>query len=148
MTPAENPLTPFVHAAVVAHALDVDAAQGAVGAPEAGATVLFRGVIRDHDGGRTDITGLDYSAHPDADAIMRRVVEGVAAAHPGVRVHAVHRIGSLDIGDDALVVAVAAAHRQEAFACCAAVVDAVKAEVPIWKRQTYARGDHDWVGLT
>lgn len=143
----ENPVPALVHAAVTEDVLDAVTAERAVAHPACGAGVVFRGVIRDHDSGRTDVTALEYTGHPDADAIMRAVVERVAAAHPGVRVHAVHRLGDLRIGDDALIVAVAAAHRREAFACCAAVVDAVKADVPIWKRQDYASGDHAWVGL-
>lgn len=143
----ENPVAPLLHAAVTEAPLDAAAAERAVASDACGATVVFRGVIRDHDDGRTDVTTLEYTCHPDADAILRAVVGRVAAAHPGTRVHAEHRIGGLRVGEDALVVAVAAAHRGEAFACCAAVVDAVKAEVPIWKRQEYAGGDHSWVGL-
>ncbi|GAA4284232.1 molybdenum cofactor biosynthesis protein MoaE [Brevibacterium daeguense] len=145
--PGENIPRPFVHAAITTEAIDVGAVQAAVTTPETGAAVVFRGIIRNHDEGRTDVIALDYTSHPDAEAIMRRVVSGVAADHLEVRIVAVHRIGPLAIGEDALVVATASAHRAEAFACAAEAVDAIKAEVPIWKQQRYAAGDHSWVGL-
>jgi molybdopterin synthase catalytic subunit len=64
-----------------------------------------------------------------------------------VRLWAEHRLGRLAVGDDALVVVVASAHRREAFAACAELVDRIKARVPIWKKQDYADGTHDWVGI-
>ncbi|MGW9826396.1 molybdenum cofactor biosynthesis protein MoaE [Brevibacterium sp. CS2] len=143
----ENTPAPYVAARITTDPLDPRAAQAAVTTVETGAAVVFSGVIRNHDEGRTDVVALDYTAHPDAAAIIAEVVARVAAEHPGVRVDAAHRIGPLRVGEDALVVAVASAHRTEAFACCAALVDAIKAEVPIWKRQDYAGGDHSWVGL-
>lgn len=127
--------------------MDPTAAEAAVTTPQTGATVSFRGVIRTHDSGRDDVTGLTYTAHPDAADILAETVVAVAAEHPQTRIWCGHRLGALSIGDEALLVTVAAAHRAEAFACCAAVVDAVKAEVPIWKQQHYASGGHDWVGL-
>lgn len=145
---AENTPAPHVAARITTEPLDPRAAQAAVTTAETGAAVVFSGVIRNHDEGRTDVVALDYTAHPDAGRIIAAVVARVAAEHPGVRIDAAHRIGALRVGEDALVVAVASAHRAEAFACCAALVDAIKAEVPIWKRQDYAGGDHSWVGLT
>ncbi len=143
----ENVPPPSVTSAITRDPLDPRAAEDAVTTPETGAAVVFRGIIRNHDDGRTDVVALDYTAHPDAPRIMDTVVRRVAAEHPEVRVAARHRIGPLRVGEDALVVAVASAHRAEAFACCSALVDAIKAEVPIWKRQDYAGGDHSWVGL-
>lgn len=114
---------------------------------ESGAVVEFAGVIRNHDSGRTGITGLSYTCHPDAEAMLEAVVGETSAAFPGTRVFCQHRVGELAVGDVAIVVAVAAAHRGQAFACCEAVVDAVKARVPIWKEQHYSDGSHDWVGI-
>ena len=65
----------------------------------------------------------------------------------GLRVAAIHRVGALSIGDVALVAAVAAPHRAEAFAVCAQLVDLVKERTPIWKRQHLAEGTTEWVGL-
>lgn len=137
----------IVEASVVETALSADAAAAAVLTPQMGAIVTFRGTIRDHDEGRSGVTGLDYTAHPEASSIMRRVVTEVAADHPDTRIYCSHRIGALDVGEYAIVVAVASAHRKAAFACCEAVVDAVKANVPIWKQQHFVEGDHTWVGL-
>ena len=116
-----------------------------VGHDAAGAVVTFEGVVRDHDGGRT-VRWLDYSAHPEAEAVLRAVAEEVAAAHPGTRIAAAHRVGRLAIGDVALAAAVSAAHRDRAFAACAALVDAIKERVPIWKEQGFADGSTEWVG--
>jgi len=110
-----------------------------------GALVVFEGVIRDHDHGAS-VTALDYSAHPDAEQFLARVCAEVAAGS-GLAVAAAHRVGSLTVGDVALVAAVAAPHRAEAFAACALLIDRIKAEVPIWKRQHLADGATEWVGL-
>ena len=91
--------------------------------------------------------GLDYTCHPDAVKVLAQVVGEVAQAHQGTRVLCEHRVGSLQVGDVAIVVAVAAAHRKVAFDCCEDVVNQVKARVPIWKQQHYDTGGHDWVGL-
>lgn len=115
---------------------------------ECGAVVEFSGVIRNHDGGRGGVVGLDYTCHPDAEQMLAEVVGEVARAHPGTRVFCEHRVGSLQVGDVAIVVAVAAAHRKEAFDCCEDVVNQVKSRVPIWKQQHYESGEHDWVGIT
>lgn len=132
-------------ARVVEAPIDVEAVEAAVLTRADGALVTFRGVIRDHDGGR-GVQGLDYSAHPDAEAFLRNVCAEVAERH-GLVVAAVHRIGTLDIGDVALVAAVASPHRAQAFAACSELVDAIKAGVPIWKRQHTTDGRTEWVGL-
>jgi molybdopterin synthase catalytic subunit len=112
----------------------------------AGAVVGFSGVVRDHDGGRS-VTRLDYSAHPNALETLREVAAEVAAASPGVRAIAVsHRIGTLQIGDAALVAAVAADHRKAAFETCALLVDTVKERLPVWKHQYFSDGTDEWVG--
>lgn len=136
-----------VHAGVSERGLDAARARVAVIADECGAVVGFSGIIRNHDGGRSGVTGLEYSAHPDANTVMREVAEEIAAEFPGIRIWAEHRIGALRVGDSALEAAVAAAHRKEAFAACDALVDRIKLRVPIWKRQTYTDGTHSWVGL-
>ena len=111
----------------------------------AGAVVGFAGVVRDHDGGRT-VTRLEYSAHPNAQRTLAEVVAAVAAESTGVRAIAVsHRIGRLEIGDAALVAAVAADHRQAAFQTCARLVDRVKELLPVWKHQFFADGSDEWV---
>ena len=117
-----------------------------VSRPAAGAVVGFVGMIRDHDHGR-QVLRLEYSAHPSAPDVIAEVVAEVAARSAGVRaVAASHRIGVLEIGEAALVVAVAADHRQAAFSSCAELVDAIKARLPVWKRQFFADGTDEYVG--
>ena len=70
----------------------------------------------------------------------------VARAHPEVRISVVHRVGELRIGDVALAAVVASAHRREAFAACAELIDEVKDKVAIWKHQYFSDGDDEWVG--
>jgi len=132
-------------AAVQAHPLSLEECSAAVGGPAAGAIVTFAGIVRDHDGGRP-VVALDYEAHPTAGATLRAVAEEIAASHPGVRIAIAHRTGALAIGDLALACAVSAAHRAEAFAACGALIDEVKARLPIWKEQRFGDGTSEWVG--
>ena len=112
----------------------------------AGAIVGFVGMIRDHDDGR-GVSRLEYSAHPSAEQVFADVITEVAEQSAGVRaVAASHRIGVLQIGEAALVAAVAADHRQAAFATCARLVDTIKARLPVWKHQFFDDGTEEWVG--
>ncbi|MFJ6001975.1 molybdenum cofactor biosynthesis protein MoaE [Arthrobacter sp. NPDC092385] len=134
-----------VHAAVEDTPITPEQAHAGVDSPRCGAVVGFSGVVRNHDGGR-DVTSLSYSAHPSAERIIREVADEVAARHDGVRIWVAHRIGPLAIGDQALVAAVGAAHRGEAFTACSELVDLVKERVPIWKEQFFTDGSVEWVG--
>jgi molybdopterin synthase catalytic subunit len=125
--------------------LSLDTCISAVNSDDAGAVVTFAGVVRDHDGGRA-VRSLDYEAHPTAGAAITSIAESVAAAFPGVRIAVEHRTGSLGVGDLALTCAVSSAHRAEAFAACARLIDEVKLGVPIWKNQHFADGTTEWVG--
>ncbi|MFV0634953.1 molybdenum cofactor biosynthesis protein MoaE [Demequina sp.] len=130
--------------------LSVDAHIAAVTGPTHGAVTTFLGQVRDHDPSvEGEVTHLDYSAHPDAQAILARIVREVtgASAFP-VSVAATHRIGLLAVGDAAIVVAAAGSHRAETFEVCREVVERVKAEVPIWKREILRDGTHTWVGIS
>jgi molybdopterin synthase catalytic subunit len=128
----QDPIELSEHEALVAH-------------QAAGAVVGFAGVVRDHDGGR-EVTRLEYSAHPSVQEILQKVAAEVAADCQGVRAIAVsHRVGTLQIGDAALVAAVAADHRGAAFDTCARLVDTVKARLPVWKHQFFADGSDEWV---
>lgn len=115
-----------------------------VGRSTAGAVVGFAGAVRDHDHGRT-VTLLEYTAHPDAEAVLAQVAADVALL-PGVLAIAVsHRLGELKVGDVALACAVSAAHRAEAFDACRELVDEVKRRIPVWKRQVFDDGTDEWV---
>jgi molybdopterin synthase catalytic subunit len=127
-----------------AEPLSVDEVRAAVADPSAGAIALFLGVVRDHDHGRA-VTSLSYSAHPSAAAELVRAAEKIAAGYDVHGIAVVHRTGDLQIGDLAVVAAVAAGHRGEAFAACEALIDEVKATVPIWKHQFFPGGDSEWV---
>ncbi|MEV5649697.1 molybdenum cofactor biosynthesis protein MoaE [Nocardia sp. NPDC052254] len=123
--------------------LDPDEVEEAVTGPQHGAVVVFTGKVRDHDAGQA-VSALEYSAHPEAGKFLARVCAEMTA-ESGLPVAAVHRIGSLTVGDPAIAVAVAAPHRREAFTICAELVDRIKHEVPIWKRQLFADGMSEWV---
>ncbi|WP_372729834.1 molybdenum cofactor biosynthesis protein MoaE [Nocardioides sp.] len=127
--------TPLDVAEVVA-ALDDDASGG---------LTLFVGRVRDHDGGK-GVDGLDYSAHPSALERLRQVCARIAEEYDVTGVAAVHRTGALAIGDIAVVVATTAAHRGAAFEASRALIDTLKAEVPIWKHQRFGDGSDEWVG--
>ncbi len=113
--------------------------------PANGALVGFQGIVRDHDGGR-GVTLLEYQAHPDAERFLLDCCRAVSDS-TGLPVAAIHRVGPLTVGDLALLAVVAAPHRAEAFAACAELVERIKAGVPIWKRQHFAEGVSEWVGL-
>jgi molybdopterin synthase catalytic subunit len=125
--------------------LDVAEVLAAVEDPGAGGVVSFTGLVRDSDGGR-DVTELEYVAHPDAEAALRRVAEAVAADLPVRALAAVHRTGLLAVGDIAVVVAASAAHRGQAFEAARRLIDDLKEQTPIWKRQVFREGDQEWVG--
>ena len=117
----------------------------AVTDPRCGAIVTFDGVVRDHDDGR-GVERLEYSAHPTAGAAIGDVALEIAERYPDTLIAVAHRYGPLEIGDSALVCAVAAPHRKQAFAACDELVDTVKQRVPIWKHQHFSDGASEWTG--
>ncbi|MFI7617869.1 molybdenum cofactor biosynthesis protein MoaE [Nonomuraea terrae] len=126
--------------------LSVDEVLAAVGDHAAGGTTFFVGTVREQDHGKP-VTRLAYSAHPTAEAELRQVAEKVAADFPVTALAAVHRVGELELGDTAVIVAVAAPHRDEAFKAARRLIDDLKASVPIWKHQVFADGETEWVGV-
>jgi molybdopterin synthase catalytic subunit len=128
------------------HPLDVGKALRLVSGPEVGGIALFVGTVRnrDHD---ADVLSLDYTQHPSALEMLTRCAEQTAHQHDVLAIAVEHRVGHLELGDIAVVVAVGAVHRGEALAACAHLINTVKAEVPIWKEQHFASGDSEWVGL-
>jgi molybdopterin synthase catalytic subunit len=111
-----------------------------------GGVDVFVGTVRDHDHDR-GVTGLEYTAHPSALDRLRDVAQGVAEKYDVLAVAAVHRVGRLEIGDEAVVVATAAVHREEAFDASRALIDELKDTVPIWKHQMFTDGRDEWVGI-
>jgi molybdopterin synthase catalytic subunit len=125
--------------------LSVDEVRAAVADPGAGGIALFAGAVRDCDHGQR-VTGLSYRAHPSAETELRRVAEVIAEKFKVTAVAAVHRVGDLAVGDLAVVVATSCPHRADAFDACRALIDELKASVPIWKHQRFADGASEWVG--
>jgi molybdopterin synthase catalytic subunit len=126
--------------------LSLDEVRAAVADPAAGGIALFAGVVRNNDSDK-GVNALAYSAHPSAEDQLRDVAEMIVGKHPDViGLAAVHRTGDLEIGDLAVVVAVSTGHRAEAFDACRALIDELKASVPIWKHQLFADGSAEWVG--
>ncbi len=118
----------------------------AVSGPRAGAISTFIGTVRDHDPSvEGEVVGLDYSAHPTA----REVIAAIAAQHDsdGVHIAVTHRIGHLTVGEAAIIAAVSAPHRREALDTVSSLVEQIKAELPVWKRELLADGSHTWVGI-
>ena len=112
-----------------------------------GGVAAFLGRVRDHHGGR-GVLRLEYSAYgPMAEEQCARIVAEAEARWP-VRVALEHRVGPLEIGDVAVAVAAAGAHRDEAFAACRFVIEEVKRRVPIWKKEFYHDGSVEWVEPT
>ncbi len=126
-------------------ALDVPEVLDALADAASGGLTLFVGTVRDHDGGK-GVTGLEYSAHPTALDRLRDVCDEVAREYDVRALAAVHRIGTLAIGDAAVVVATASSHRGDAFDASRALIDRLKQTVPIWKHQVFADGTDEWVG--
>jgi molybdopterin synthase catalytic subunit len=111
-----------------------------------GAVATFVGVVRDHHRQRP-VDHLEYHAYP-AMAVeeLQRIADELARSHDVGRIALVHRTGRLQVGEISVVVAVAAAHRGPALACCAAGIEAVKARAPIWKKEFFADGgEPEWV---
>lgn len=134
-------------AAISGERLDVDAHLAAIDDPRAGAVTTFIGRVRDHDPeAATAVVALEYTAHPDAEAVLRTIADRATEGTDAV-VAVSHRVGALAIGDAAVVIAVAAAHRGVAFDVCRAVIEEIKRELPVWKRQREADGTARWLGL-
>jgi molybdopterin synthase catalytic subunit len=132
---------------VTTEPLSSDALADVVTVPEAGGVVVFLGVVRNNSAGRR-VVALEYEAHvPMAEAKMKEIGEAVHRRWPDVKqVAMAHRIGRLGIGDASVVIAVSAAHRQQAFEACHFAIDRLKETVPIWKREIFEDGAV-WVGL-
>jgi molybdopterin synthase catalytic subunit len=126
--------------------LNVDQALRLVLGPAVGGIALFVGTVRNSDHG-SGVVSLDYTQHPSALEVLTKCAEETADQHDVLAIAVEHRVGHLEVGDIAVVVAVGAVHRGEALAACAHLINTLKAEVPIWKEQHFASGASEWVGL-
>lgn len=127
--------------------LSLDAHLDAVDDATAGAVSTFLGRVRDHDPDAAEaVVALEYTAHPDAEQTLHRIAE-TAAGDTGAIVAVSHRVGRLDVGEAAVIIAVASAHRDVAFTVCREVIETIKRELPVWKRQVEADGTTAWKGI-
>lgn len=131
---------------ITAEPLDPAPLVALVQGPAMGAVVTFAGVVRDNFGGRPTAY-LEYEAYePMAVAVLAQLADE-ARAFPGVGLIAIHhRVGRLEIGETAVLIVVAAAHRHEAFAAAEQIMDRIKEVAPIWKKEIWADGASEWVG--
>ncbi|MFT4216231.1 MAG: molybdenum cofactor biosynthesis protein MoaE [Micropruina sp.] len=138
-----TPTARVAYTAVHDQQLDVARLSALVSDERAGALVTFTGTVRDHDHGRA-VTGIEYVGHPSAGTVIAEVAAEFTG-RDGVHAIAVeHRVGTLTIGDLALVAAVSASHRSQAFGTCSDLVDRIKERLPIWKRQLFTDGTAEW----
>jgi molybdopterin synthase catalytic subunit len=134
-------------AAISDRSLDLDAHLAAVDDPTCGAVTTFVGRVRDHDpDAASAVVALEYTAHPDAEQTLERITRDAIGSTEAL-VAVSHRIGRLEVGDAAVIIAVASPHRAEAFEVCRAVIEAIKTDLPVWKRQVEADGSTAWKGL-
>ncbi|MDX1657631.1 MAG: molybdenum cofactor biosynthesis protein MoaE [Nitriliruptorales bacterium] len=134
-----------VEVVLTSDVLRVEDAVAHVTRPDCGGIGVFLGVVRDEGG---TVAALEYEAWEEAaDPAMRTVADTVLDAHPDVRaVYLAHRLGRLAVGETSVIVAASAPHRPAAFAATRALIDELKAEVPIWKREEFRDGSARWPG--
>ena len=133
-----------VEARLTRSPIDGDALTRAVSHPGCGAVVLFLGVVRDREGER-EVERLEYEAYERlAEERLSDIARTALRRWPEARIGIVHRLGSLELGETSVAVAVAAAHRAEAFECCRAIMESVKTSVPIWKK-SFGLDGSKWV---
>lgn len=146
MTADNGHVTDIRRVAVSEAPIDAAALERLVDDARVGAIVTFSGNVRDHDHGRA-VRSLFYEGHPSAQQVLEEVAAGIAADFDLIALAVEHRIGEIAIGESALVVCAASAHREQAFAACAAAVDRTKDALPVWKHQVFADGTDEWVNF-
>ncbi|CAN2242524.1 MoaE Molybdopterin converting factor, large subunit [Candidatus Planktophila vernalis] len=134
----------LVYAVVTDAPVHIQELSKLVANPHSGAVVTFCGDVRDHDGGK-EVASLLYEIHPSAPEQIKLITQSIMGRFEIEKVAVAHRYGDIAIGETAFAVAVSAAHRQAAFDACAAIVDEVKAKLPIWKHQKFTDGSDEWV---
>jgi len=125
--------------------LSIDECFAAVSRPESGGVALFIGTVRNHNQGQ-QVSLLEYQAYASmAEKELRSLIEEIEGERPGTTLACTHRVGSLGVGDIAVICAASAAHRGEAFLACQELIDRLKTRVPVWKREHGDAGPH-WLG--
>ena len=137
-------MSELVYAVVTDAPVHIQELSKLVANPHSGAVVTFCGDVRNHDGGK-EVASLLYEIHPSAPEQIKLITQSVIGRFEIEKVAVAHRFGDIAIGETAFAVAVSAAHRQAAFDACSAIVDEVKAKLPIWKHQKFTDGTDQWV---
>jgi molybdopterin synthase catalytic subunit len=131
---------------IVRGPIDLDEVLDSVKSPKAGAIDVFIGTTRNHSDGR-EVLFLEYEAYePMAVKLMEAIGAEARRRWAIDRFAIVHRVGRVEVGDASVVIAVSAAHRREAFEACRYVIDALKRDIPIWKKEAFSDGEV-WVGI-
>ncbi len=121
--------------------IDTESLVAEVGRPDAGATVLFTGTVRDHSGGKDGVTHLDYEVYPEVvEAKIREIVDDAMARWPLLSVVVEHRSGEVRLQEASVAVVVSSAHRDDAFEAARFVIDELKTRAPIWKKEFWPGG--------
>ena len=136
-------MRPSVH--LVSEPLDRDALRNEVSDPAAGAVLLFEGTVRDHSDGLSGVVALEYEAQASmAGKIISAILADAAREFPVRKIAVRHRLGRVELGEPTIIIAVSAAHRDEAYRASRSIIDRIKHEAPIWKREILADGSGAW----
>lgn len=135
-----------VRADVTTQTIEVEQLAALVRDNRAGAVVVFSGDVRNHDGGK-EVISLTYEIHPTANEQIAIITHALLTQRDVIKVALSHRYGEIAIGETAFAIAVSAAHREAAFETCSALVDEIKAKLPIWKHQRFIDGTDEWVNM-
>ena len=130
--------------ALVTAPIDTEAVQRSVSSPACGAVLLFLGDVRNNFQGRSVEKITYYAYRSMAESRIRTIIEELEAEYPGLRLNLVHRIGPIEVGETSVVIAAASPHREAAYESSRMALERLKKEVPIWKREHYADGEHQW----
>ena len=133
--------------AICVDALAVDETVAAVAGPNRGGVVTFTGVVRREGHHLSDVVRLEYEAYVEmAEQVLADIAEEIEREWAGTEIAIHHRIGSLVVGEVAVAITAASAHRAPAFEACRAAIDRLKERAPIWKKEIGPSGEA-WLGL-
>ena len=132
-------------AAIVREPIDPAQVLTMIGADQDGASLLFLGVVRDHNDGRS-VGGIRYDTYEEMAAdVLSEIVSEAAQSAGTDRVAAVHRIGELGVGEVSVAIAVSSPHRAEAYEASRYIIEEIKKRLPVWKKERYGDGAEEWV---
>jgi len=132
-------------AAIVRKPIDPAHVMTLIGADQDGASILFLGVVRDHNDGRS-VEGVRYDAYEEmAEKVIAEIVDEAVRVADTDRIVAVHRIGELRVGEISVAIAVSSPHRAEAYDSSRYIIEEIKKRLPVWKKERYSDGAEEWV---